>query len=49
MISGVWTPDGKFTEVLADFGFDPVQVATVVDVCRRRGALDLLPMLGVSE
>lgn len=45
----VLTPDGKVTQLLDVTPLDDSQVEACKRVCARFDALDLLPMLGVTQ
>lgn len=45
----VLTPDGKVTQLLDGYKTDAEQEAACARMCARVDALDVLPMLGVTE
>lgn len=49
MIQGVFTPDGKYTTLLADWQVSAETLECAMRVVERYDAFDLLPMLGVQS
>lgn len=45
----VYTPDGKVTALLADYEVEQETRQACIRVCVENGAVDVLPMLGVTE